>query len=400
MQPSNITDQIYKSLRLLPEFDGNPNVITRFLKLCDQLVLTYIKPEPGNELSNLSLINGILNKITGPAARTLATNGIPNDWKSIRATLINSFSDQRDETSLYTDLSLLVQGSDTPQIYYEKVQNLLCTIMCHVELHENVETTIESKRTLYKNLALETFLRGLAEPLGSRIRCMRPPTLEKALEYAHKESNIIYLQNKNRTIPPRKNFQSPYQLASHSFRPHHNFNSQLHTTPNTLSLLPQNPRQQGPSFRPPYAPPQSSPVMQYRQPYFRPSRTQQMFREPPTNVSTGFRIPSYHRPNQHHQKNNNPTPMSGISHRAARTLPPTYMQAKRNLQNNLPPTQELNMNESYNDFYYQDNSNANNDPDSDNHYYVVTEPDLDNQNLESVTENSNFCLEMDQTAPE
>lgn len=180
----DLSDKIYKSLRLVPEFDGNSHILVRFLNTCDQLILTYVNPAPGNELNNLSLLNGILNKITGPAARILTTNGTPSDWRSIRDVLINSFSDHRDESALYTDLSMLSQGQDTPHFFYDRVQNLLSTIMTYVELHETVQTTVDAKRTLYRNLALQTYLRGLHEPLGSRVRCMRPLSLESALEYA------------------------------------------------------------------------------------------------------------------------------------------------------------------------------------------------------------------------
>lgn len=59
----DLVDQVYKALRLLPEFDGNPNVLTRFVHLSDQLVTQFVRAEPGFELSNLALIYGILNKI-------------------------------------------------------------------------------------------------------------------------------------------------------------------------------------------------------------------------------------------------------------------------------------------------------------------------------------------------
>lgn len=196
-----LIDQIYKALRLLPEFDGNPNILTRFVNLSDQLVKQYLKNEPGYELSNLSLLNGILNKITGPAARTINSNGIPQTWNGIRSALINNFADHRDETSLYNDLALLTQGSSTPQEYYEKCQNLFSTIMTYISLHETIESTIEAKRTLYKKLTLQAYLRGLRDPLGSCIRCMRPETIEKALEFVHEELNILYMQRRNEQSP-------------------------------------------------------------------------------------------------------------------------------------------------------------------------------------------------------
>lgn len=330
----DMIDKIVKALRLVPEFDGNSNILIRFLSLCDQLVARYINPAPGHELANLSLLNGILNKITGNAARTLVTNGVPQDWNGIRNTLIHNFSDHRDESALYNDLSLLSQGSDTPQVFYERVLNLLSTIMTYIEIHDAVATTVEAKRTLYKKLALQTYLRGLAEPLGSKIRCMRPPSLEKALEYAQEEMNVVYLQQK--IIPSSKRL--------------------LPIFPNVLAQYPQMNRKIPQNFHPNrFIPQQPSPF------YQGPSRTQQMFKAlPRSNMSTGFRVNP--RPSTSQQApNNQPRPMSGVSHPVARVLPPTNMHDWRNYGNPPPSnyftTREANVNE----FFVQE-------PDFD--YYV------------------------------
>lgn len=399
----DLSDKIYKSLRLVPEFDGNPNVLTRFLNLCDQLVLTYISPEPGRQLSNLSLINGILNKITGNAARTLATNGIPSDWNGIRLTLINTFSDHRDESSLYTDLSLLVQGTDTIQVFYEKVQHLLCTIMTYVELHESIKTTIESKRALYKKLALQSFLRGLEEPLGSRIRCMRPSTLESALEYAQDELNILYLQKRNKSVPAKEKPQNEQVNPSTSWS-HPNFRSVRPANQNsTFQTYPRPQIQPFGSQYPPQYHPQPARPDQFRQPYPRPTKTQQMFGAPPTNMSTGFRIPLRQAP-----QNNYPKPMSGISYPVARTLPPMNYNGRRSLAlnvNNVPQIKEANFNESFNENYcYYDCNIQNTDipnTDATNPNIFLTDLDVENllfedgQNLQS----SNFCPTLEENAP-
>lgn len=192
-------DTIYKALRLVPDFDGNPNILTRFINLCDQLAVQFCAQD-SSDLNKCALLNGILNKVVGPAARLINANGIPVDWKSIRSALINNFADQRDETALYNDLAILRQGSNTPQEYYERCQNLFSTIMTYVTLHDTLQTTIDSKRDLYKKLTLQAFVRGLNDPLGSRIRCMRPETIEKALEYVHEEVNILYLQSRNERL--------------------------------------------------------------------------------------------------------------------------------------------------------------------------------------------------------
>ncbi|CAK1595438.1 unnamed protein product [Parnassius mnemosyne] len=339
-------DTIFKVLRPVPEFDGNPNVLTRFIKLCDQICAAYLSNEPGSELSNLCLLNGILNKITGPAATTLNSNGIPESWHGIRTALINNFSDQRDETALYNDLSLATQGNSSPQEFYARCQTLFSTIMTYVTLHETLPTTIEAKRVLYKNLTKQAFVRGLKEPLGSRIRCMRPDTVEKALEFVQEELNVMYLQQRGESFAERKPqapkplqpsymtlpLQKPFSFPAPIPMP--NLQRPLHV-----------PQQQG--FRP-NVPPQ----------YNMPTRTQQMFRALPPNYkphSNTFRLPNRNPPHDSGSK-----PMSGVSHYVPKPMPPTGLTGHDWRKYGNPPpsnyfkSREMNFNEcaDYDSYYY------------------------------------------------
>lgn len=329
-------DNIFKALRVVPEFDGNPNVLVRFINLCDQIIENYVKPTAGNDLNNLAVLNGILNKITGSASRTLATNGIPSTWAGIRESLINNFSDRRDETALYMDLSTMTQGRDTPQIFYEKCQHMLSSIATYVRLHESVASTITSKVDLYKNLALQTYLRGLSEPLGSRIRSMRPDSLEKALEFAQGELNVIYLQNK----------QKFFETAQKPHFSNHNNYRRFYDTAQYFQQQPQ-PQQQPPRFDNNTNPIryQSNPQQQAG-----PSRTQQMLRAlPRSNMSTGFRIPQ--RPQFPQQQQNYPRPMSGVSHFGARTLAPTRYNPNFKTETNMHDSQNYDPNYPNNGYY-------------------------------------------------
>lgn len=304
-------DTIYKALRLVPDFDGNPNILTRFINLCDQLAVKFCAQE-SSDLNKCALINGILNKVVGPAARLINANGIPVDWKGIRSALINNFADQRDETALYNDLAILRQGSNTPQEYYERCQSLFSTIMTYVTLHDTLQTTIDSKRDLYKKLTLQAFVRGLNDPLGSRIRCMRPESIEKALEYVHEEVNILYLQSRNERLPDKKpinsgpnnfsnGFKMPVQRVSMPVPGPFNYSVPGPARPQFVTQSPQN-------FRPNFNQPRQ----------FGPTRTQQIFRAPP---------PNYNPQNNTFQlvprSNQDTRPMSGVSHYVTRQLPQT-----------------------------------------------------------------------------
>lgn len=365
-QANNPIDTIYKSLRLVPDFDGNPHILTRFIKLCDQLVLSHFKTEPGHELTNLALINGILNKVSGSAARLINSNGIPDNWLGIKNALVNNFADHRDETALYSDLSLETQGSSTPQEFYERCQNLFSTIMTYVSLHETLDTTIQAKRDLYRKLTLQAYLRGLKDPLGSRIRCMRPESMEKALEFVQEELNMLYMQERSGNgSSSRKDWQRPISNAAKFNLPFNNY------VPRLTNGFGQEPTKQpifnmaGPS-RP--NPMQASPNQGWRpnqtfqpQPPRGPTRTQQMFRAPPQNYnpqSNVFRMP--YRPPQ--QPTNfgsapRPTPMSGVSNYVERRLPMTGMTGHDwRKHGNPPPTNYFKTREiNFNDFDGYDN---------------------------------------------
>lgn len=360
-----LVDQIFKALRLVPEFDGNSNILTRFINLCDQLVNQYMQTEAGYELSNLSLINGILNKITGPAARTINSNGIPETWEAIRRTLINNFADHRDETSLYNDLSLLTQGSRTPHEFYEQCQNLFSTIMTYISLHETIASTIEAKRALYKKLTLQSYLRGLRDPLGARIRCMRPDTIEKALEYVHDEMNTLYLQQRNEHLPDRK-----LQSTSSFNNPKFSYSSPPAIAlppPRVISQMPikpfNGPAMPGPSRPFVIQPQRPMPTWKPQAPlHGGPSRTQQMFAAPPPNYrpqSNVFRLPQRNAGFQSSINSNAaPQPMSGVSHYVAKSFPSRTPHDWTKFGNPPPSnyfkTREINFNEFYDPQYQYD----------------------------------------------
>lgn len=383
----NDVDTIYKSLRLLPEFDGNPHILTRFINLCDQIVLAHFSTDPGHELNNLSLINGILNKITGPAARLINSNGLPDTWQGIRGALVNNFADHRDETALYSDLSLQTQGSNTPQEFYERCQNLFSTIMTYISLHESLSTTIEAKRTLYQKLTLQAYLRGLKDPLGSRIRCMRPVTMEKALEFVQEELNTLYMQQRNEG-QSRKEWHQPtpnsnFNLPLNNFVPRltdaHGQKQPIFSMPGPSRHMPMQ-VQPNQGWRP-------NPMPHVQQPRG-PTRTQQMMRAPPQNynpANNAFRMPTRPQPQTSFNFGNTPRPMSGVSHFVPRQLPPTGHDWRK--FGNPPPTNYFKTREvNFNEFDYDPNmtyycDDYNNYPDCYQEYYSC-EPYPDYYNYE------------------
>lgn len=79
---------------------------------------------------------------------------------------------------------------------------MFSTMMTYVTLHESIATTVAAKRTMYKKVTMQAFVKGLKEPLGSRIRCILPDTIEKAHEYVQEELNVMYLKERSEFSNP------------------------------------------------------------------------------------------------------------------------------------------------------------------------------------------------------
>lgn len=386
---SHEPDSIFKALRLVPDFDGNPNVLTRFISICDQVAAKYLSAAPGSEFSNSCLLNGILNKITGPAACTINSNGIPDTWAGVRAALINNFADQRDETTLYNDLTLATQGNRSPQEFFDHCMTLFSTIMTYVTLHEPIPTTVTAKRDLYKKVTMQAFVRGLKEPLGSRIRCMRPETIEKALEYVQEELNIMYLQQRNE--PPRS--QLTPKVPS--------FPSTSFTPPRPPGFHFQAPKWQTPVAQQPMRPPpQPFKFQPYSQQHRMPTNTQRTFGAPPPNYnphSNVFKLPPKNNPPQ----SSAPQPMSGVQRFTPKPLPPTMMTGHDWRRSGNPPpsnyfkSREMNMNEcaAYAESYYHPydyyHEPAYDYNDYDEYYYNDYAPDFTYD--PTYYEDPNYC---------
>ncbi|KAL4717670.1 hypothetical protein ACJJTC_000819 [Scirpophaga incertulas] len=207
--------------------------------------------------------------------------------------------------------------------------------------------------TIYKSLRLLPEFDG-----NPHDRCMRPETMEKALEYVQDELNTLYLQSRNENGPSHKKEWPPQSLSNQ------NFNLPLNNFVPKLSYAPTFPRQ--PLFNIPST--SRQPIQHHSQGWRSNNmpnnnsprgftRTQQMFRAPPPNYnpnSNVFKLPNKSYP----QQNFTPRPMSGVNPFIPKVLPPTGRDWR--LYGNPPPsnyfkTREVNMNE----FDYDYNQNYN-----------------------------------------
>lgn len=265
-------------LNCVPEFDGNPNELGRYLSICESILSSFYDRRNPDSFHNVYLLNSLISKLKGNARLVINIQNV-NSWDELKLVLTRNFADQRDETCLNRDLVLMKQlPNEKPQQFYDRCLNILNLLCSYVNCHEATDAAKELKRDLYQNLALKTFLSGLKEPLGTTIRCMKPNSLSQALQYVIQEDNAQYFQNFT-----NKNFMKPQHISRTPNFNQNNFQGKPNPFPS--QPIPIQPRQNFQQRIPTNIP-------AFRQPH----RNQNVFR-----------------PNSQNRNFTKPTPMSGVS---------------------------------------------------------------------------------------
>ena len=204
-------------MKCVPNFNGDPDELQRFIKICEQIIDSFYDVANPNNFQNVYIINSIINKLEGNA-QIIANINSCNNWVDLRNVLVRNFSDQRDESCLNRDLTSMRQKpTKTPKQFYERVLHTLNIICLYIDIHENIAANRILKRNLYQDLALKTFLAGLRDPLGTTIRTMRPNDLAEAIQFVNQEENISYFQNlRNLNFKPQN---SPPRQPKQNFNP-------------------------------------------------------------------------------------------------------------------------------------------------------------------------------------
>lgn len=305
---SNVThlehtlSQIKSSLQIIPNYDGSPNQLHRFITTCETILTQYYDAETPNCFNNSLILHSILNKLQGKAEEIVNINGVTS-WEQLKFVLLKNFGDQRDENCLNRDLVNMKQENESPQEYYNRCIHILNTITNYIQLHETNEAVIICKREFFQAQTLKTFLAGLKEPLGTTIRAMRPPDLATALNYIKEEQNIQYI---------RKNNNPQFYTKPDQNKPNLNFsNNSKWPLPNLNRPL--QPQKQNSMYQNRF----TSPYFQ-RNNNFRPQN--QSFQKPNYNLNR-FQQPQFRPYLPNNNFNNNlvpkPQPMSGLSYSSA-----------------------------------------------------------------------------------
>lgn len=367
----NMPNEIFKAeyLNCIPDFDGNPNELGRYLATCESILAKFYNRTDEGCFHNSYLLHSFLSKLKGNARLVINIHNVET-WDDLKSTLQRNFADQRDETCLNRDLVLMKQNiNERPQQFYDRILNILNLLCSYVNCHEATDPGKRLKRDLYQNLALKTFLSGLREPLGTTIRCMKPNSLSQALQFVIQEDNAQYFQ----AFTNKNIFKNP-DTAKHS-NPGQN-SAPINPAFNPNFAFGQN-RQNFPS-QPIHVQPR--PNFQQRIPTNIPA-----FRQPQRNINV-------FRPNPHNRNFSPPTPMSGVSvqRRPNQYNTPQYQQQPStshqtpNYQR-FPQGNVKHYNNSRNHLVFEElnNTETNENPPPDYEYQNYYDP---NEQLDYLTE--------------
>lgn len=207
-------------LKTIPEFDGEPCNVSTFLNACNLVMNQFYNANNPNLYLNHFLLSYIQSKLTGRARAIVSTKHITN-WNELRAVLTNNFSDQREDSTLLSELLTLKQRNNEDALSFSnrcrQIEQLLVT---NLSINEDNEATKVIKRNIYSQQTLKAFLGGLRNPLGMVVRSTNPATIEAALRFIISEENYDYrdsMINKNKfhnnnsnKNPPRHFFERPH----------------------------------------------------------------------------------------------------------------------------------------------------------------------------------------------
>ena len=187
-------DKVPDVVKCLREFSGNPAEFNSWKKSVDRVLSVY--QDKIGTAKYFGILHTIRNKIVGSADAALESYNIPLNWTAICKCLTLHYADKRDLSTLEYQMKNLIQNNN------QTVEDFHRTVCKHLSLILNkigcMELGRESERLmtkLYRDKALDTFIRGLRGDLSRLLGMKEPSDLPSALHLCLKLENQSYRSN-------------------------------------------------------------------------------------------------------------------------------------------------------------------------------------------------------------
>lgn len=187
--------KIPQIVRDLPDFTGNPRDLSQWILDVEDVLELF--DDLKNSFQYYLLIKTIRRKIKGEANDALITSNAPTQWDSIKEVLKLYYADKRDLMTLDNQLKSLSRHKvESLENYYSRVRELITLISSAITMDDQWRGHEMILMRLYNQIALDTFIRGLGDPLSRFCKNFKPHSLAQAYSYC-----VDYLNLDARNAP-------------------------------------------------------------------------------------------------------------------------------------------------------------------------------------------------------
>lgn len=246
--------KIPQIVRDLPDFSGNPRDLSSWMLDVEDVLELF--SDLRDTFQYHLLIKTIRRKIKGEANDALITSNTPTQWENIKEVLKLYYADKRDLMTLDNQLKSLSRNKiESIESYYSRVRELVTLISSAISMDDQWRGNEVILMKLYNQIALDTFIRGLGDPLSRFCKNFRPQSLAQAYSYC-----VDYLNLDARNAPV--NIAAWHPVPSAAPRQH---SAQPVFNKNTTEKPPVPPRQHMVQNIPPRMQPQAPPRHYHQQ---------------------------------------------------------------------------------------------------------------------------------------
>lgn len=224
-------------VKIIPVFNGDSSLLALFIKKTEYILRKF----QGNENQMEYLYHLITSRLTGKAAILIGERDSIDSWDELKQLLTTHFGDPRPEKCLKLELEGLTKNRDESYVdFCHRIQQVRSVLFSKISETIHDEVARQSRRDIYNNTALETFLCSLPMHLVRLVHLRQVDTLEGALGIVMEEQNFENVYNSrnkhrlngqgfqfnNNSNPPRQHFSQNFPSTSapnNSFNPSNQF---------------------------------------------------------------------------------------------------------------------------------------------------------------------------------
>lgn len=207
-------------LEMVPEFRGEPELLPKFIRICEKLVTRFYNPN-ADDFQNEQLMHSILSKIKGQAEIDISSSA-PSSWAELKNALLISYLDKRDLWTLNTEIVQAVQKPhESPFEFHNKIQRLLNLQISFLQTNvanDNPDGNNALTR-FFQMAAVRAFISGCKEPVRAFLKYRKPESLGDALNMLTNDYQYEHTQKINAT--PRIEHRPPVRPIPMTVRSNH-----------------------------------------------------------------------------------------------------------------------------------------------------------------------------------